>query len=54
MNIQYQYLAAEHVNARRQEAQRLRLGEQVARTRRLSRRAARLSDRARLAEDRIA
>jgi hypothetical protein len=54
MNIHSPYLAAEHVSTRHHEAQQLRLGERVARSRRLSRRAARLADRARLTEDRIA
>jgi hypothetical protein len=53
MNIQHQYLAAEHIGVRLREAQELRLGHQVARSRRLSRRADRLAERARLAADRL-
>jgi len=53
MNLQYQYLAAEHVSARRHEVEQQRLGRQVARSRRLTRRAERLADRARLATDRL-
>ena len=53
MNLQYQYLASEHITARHHEVQQKRLGRQVARTRRLTRRAERLADRARLAADRL-
>ena len=53
MNLQHQYLAAEHITARHQEVQQQRLGQQVVRSRRLTRRAERLADRARLAADRL-
>ena len=53
MNLQYQYLAAEHIGTRQREAQQRRLGQRVARTRRLTRRAERLADQARLAVDRL-
>jgi hypothetical protein len=53
MNLQYEYLPAEHVGQRRQEAQQQRLVHHVARTRRLTRRAERLADRARVAADRL-
>jgi len=54
MNLQHQYLPAEHISARRHEAQQQRLAHQVARARRLTRRAERLADRARIAADRLA
>ena len=47
MNLQYEYLRAEHVGQRRQEAQQQRLVHHVARTRRLTRRAERVADLAR-------
>ncbi len=53
MNLQYQYLADEHIGSRHREAQQQRLGQQVVRTRRLTRRAQRLADRARLAAERL-
>ncbi len=53
MNLQFQYLPAEHISSRRHEAQHQRLVHQVARTRRLTRRAERLADRARIATDRV-
>jgi hypothetical protein len=53
MNIQHQYLAAEHIGVRRREAEELRLGHQVARSRRLTRRAERVAERARLAAERL-
>lgn len=53
MNLHYEYLASEHASALLREAQERRLGDQLARTRRLSRRADRLAARARLAADRL-
>jgi len=53
MNLQHQYLPAEHMGSRRHEAQQQRLAHQVARARRLTRRAERLADRARIATDRL-
>jgi hypothetical protein len=53
MNLQFQYLPAEHISSRRHEAQQLRLAHHVVRTRRLTRRAERLADRARLATERL-
>jgi hypothetical protein len=53
MNLHYEYLASEHVSALLREAQEQRLGHQLARTRRLTRRADRLAARARLAADRL-
>jgi hypothetical protein len=53
MNLQYEYLPAEHIGRRRQEAQQQRLVHHVARTRRPTRRAERLADRARVTADRL-
>lgn len=53
MNIQHQYLAAEHIGVRLREAQEQRLGHQVARSRRFTRRAERAAERARLVTDRL-
>jgi hypothetical protein len=53
MDLQFQYLTAEHISSRRHEAEQLRLVHHVARTRRLTRRAERLADRARIATDRV-
>jgi len=53
MNLQFQYLPAEHISSRRHEAEQQRLAHQIARTRRLTRRAERLAERARTATDRL-
>jgi hypothetical protein len=53
MNLQYEYLPAEHIGRRRHEAQQQRFVRHAARARRLIRRADRLADRARVAEDRL-
>ncbi len=51
MNLQFQYLPAEHIGVRRLEAEQQRLAHHVDRTRRRVRRAER--DQARIATDRV-
>ena len=50
MNLQYEYLPAEHIGRRRHEAQQQRFVRHAARARRLIRRADRLADRARVSQ----